>query len=211
MLSKKKTRSEELASMAFHWNMDFKLKDDTNLLPMLKHFKLFSIGSNKKIENIMCEMDEWMEEKIHIFDYQYTVSSGKSSRTYRQNVFFVSSKYLGIPSFRMRPENILHRIGSLFGMQDIDFESFPIFSNHYLLQGDDEDIVRSFFGENLLHFFSEKKGWHVEAVGYYFILYYNHKLLTPAEISNLKFTGQSMLKLFKDNTFDITLVTIPDE
>jgi hypothetical protein len=211
MLSKNKTRSEQLASLAFHWKMEFLEKDDTKLLPMLEHFKLFNRGGAKKLENIMFEMDEWMEEKIYLFDYRYTVSTGKSSHTFKQNVFFVSSKHLGIPAFRMQPENLLHKIGSLLGMQDIDFETHPIFSKQYLLQAEEEDIVRSFFGENLLHFFSDKKSWHVEAVGYYFILYFQNKQLLPSELANLKQTGMSLLKMFKDNTFDITLVTVPEE
>lgn len=211
MLSKKKSRAEILSSLAFHWKMEFQEKDEIRLLPMLKHFKLFRQGTAKKIDNIFHQMDEWMEEKIYLFDYKYTISTGKSSQTFRQNVFFVSSKHLGIPAFRLKPENILHKIGTLLGMQDIDFETFPQFSKKYLLQGEDEDIIRSFFGENLLHFFSEKSNLHVEAVGYYFIVYYYNKLLSPPEIANLKQTGMSLLQMFKENTFDLTLVDIPEE
>ncbi len=51
-----------------------------------------------------------------------------------------------VPDLVLAPENILHKIGKVFGYQDIDFDSSPDFSSHYLLRGPDEMAIRSAFG-----------------------------------------------------------------
>jgi len=42
---------------------------------------------------------------------------------------------LKLPFFELKPENTFHKIGQVFGYQDIDFEAFPNFSKGYLLRG----------------------------------------------------------------------------
>ncbi|MEM7379847.1 MAG: ABC-F family ATP-binding cassette domain-containing protein [Bacteroidota bacterium] len=57
-----------------------------------------------------------------MFDYSYQRGKNNQKRTYRQTVFFVKSKKLGLPELFMKPESFFNMIGTYLGMQDIDFE-----------------------------------------------------------------------------------------
>jgi hypothetical protein len=93
-----------------------------------------------------------------VFDYRYVTGGGNSQRTHRQTVFYVTGDALRLPSFSLRPENFLHRIGELFGFRDIDFERRPEFSRLFLLRGEEEEAIRKAFGDGVLRFFEERPG-----------------------------------------------------
>ena len=51
------------------------------------------------------------------------------------------------------------------GLQDIDFDDFPDFSDNYRLEGEDEELVRKFFNRTVLESFERQKGLDVYAKG----------------------------------------------
>jgi len=79
----------------------------------------------------------------------------------------------------LRPEGLMHKIGSLFGYQDIDFDSHPNFSKHYLLRGSDEEAIRELFDDDLLSFFETQEKVCVEADGHDLIIYRQRKRIEP--------------------------------
>src|SRR5690242_5069549 len=122
-------------AQALRW--DYKETDEWGTIKWLLDFKLFKLGHAQKVTPIiMLESDDL--GFVCAFDYIYTISSGKSSHTFRQTVYFRYSKALALPHFIMVPERWYHRIGTYFGMQDIDFVQYPTFSRNYLLRGEDE-------------------------------------------------------------------------
>ena len=90
-----------------------------------------------------------MVSDINVFDYRFTISTGKTSVTKEQTVFFMNSKELGLPDFYMKPEHFLHKIAAFLGFEDIDFEEFPGFSDQYHLKGEDEHYIRAVMGEDV--------------------------------------------------------------
>src|SRR5687768_9236876 len=116
----------------------YKPDDEWGIIKMMLDFKLFKKGHHRKICPIII-IDEGNLEYTCVFDYSYTISSKNSRRVFRQTVFFRYSKALALPHFVMVPEKWYHRVGTYFGMQDIDFVEYPSFSKRYLLRGDDED------------------------------------------------------------------------
>lgn len=82
---------------------------------------------------------------VTLMDYQYTIGSGKNSQTHRQTVALFPEAGRGLPAFELGPENFLHRIGQVFGYQDIDFDEDPEFSKAFLLRGEDEAAIRKVF------------------------------------------------------------------
>ena len=127
------TRREDLRLLASRLKMKYSPKDDWGTLSLLRDFKLFKIGSRKKIKHLMISGNDYADTRTCIFDYHYTISTGKSSHTYKQTVFFVQSKDLGLPQFYLRPEVFLDRVARLLGKEDIDFVSHEIFSDAYHL------------------------------------------------------------------------------
>lgn len=97
------------------------------------------------------------------------IGSGKSSRT--QTVACLRLAEKQFPGFEMQPENIFHKIGSVFGYKDIDFEGNEEFSKSYLLRGEDETAIRMLFHPGRLTFFEQHKGWCVEGAGEWLAIY----------------------------------------
>jgi hypothetical protein len=182
---------------AFGLDMKYLGNDKEEILPLLRGFRLFSMGGGKKIFNLISKTDAWLRSGVNIFDYQYVISTGKSSHTFRQTVFFVNSKMLGLPEFYMKPENFLMRLGRYIGIDDIDFERFPEFSRQYWLKGDDEDYLRYTMNDDVLQFFTLEKGWHMEAVNYYFVLYKHNVVFHPNSIASFYRTGMRVFDLMK--------------
>jgi hypothetical protein len=196
--AKLRERTEQLRAVAFELEMDFEEKDEFGMIALLRDFKLFKIGGSKKITNILSKTSGLMEEKINVFDYRYTVSTGKSSHTFHQSVFFIQSKQLAMPQMLLKPENFFHKIGAWLGMQDIDFEEHPEFSDRYLLQGEDEErIRRTMSNETVMRFFTVEKNWSLESIGFYLVLYQERKLIDPGHFKTLYGKGMKLYEQLK--------------
>lgn len=193
-------RTERLAELAYRINVDFSPEDDWGLIKLLEDFKLFKRGIGKKITNVFRSRDEMLETDVRIFDYKYTISTGKTSRRYQQTVFFADSRKLGLPEFRMKPEVFIHKIGKLLGFEDINFEAFPDFSSQYYLKSTDEQYLRATMHDGILSFFSTEKGWRVEGINYYLIFYKKDRLYPPAEMESFLKKGTTVFELFCGET-----------
>ncbi|MEM7103479.1 MAG: hypothetical protein AAF502_10140 [Bacteroidota bacterium] len=196
-----KRRTQVLRNMAYRMGMDFSEEDDWGLLEYMRDFKLFRKGRKKKITNIMRNVDEWMEVDIRIFDYAYQRGKNDQKKTFRQTVFFVKSKKLGIPELFMKPETFFNMIGTYLGMQDIDFERYPQFSKQYLLQGDDEELVREAMSDEVLQFFTVEKNWTLEGVNYFLVFYRNNRLMDPRRINRFYKKGLKLHDMFVKSSF----------
>ena len=192
-----KNRTAALASVASKMDMEFEAKDSSALYYMLKDFTLFRKGRRKKVLNVMSFTDDMMEVQFHVFDYHYTRGSGNSKKTRRQTVFFVNSKLLGLPEMQLKPETILHKLGHFLGIEDINFEEFPKFSGQYYLTGEDEELVRHAMNEKALRFFTNEKGWCMEGLNYYMVLYKRNKLASTKSVKTLIRKGKQLHEIFK--------------
>lgn len=191
-----KQRTQALEQVAFDLNMHFQPQDEWGALELLRDFKLFRPGGHKRITNMMRKKDGMLDMEASIFDYQYTISTGKSSHTYKQTVFFMQSKKLGLPEFWMKPENIFHKLGEWLHLsKDIDFEAFPQFSDQYFLKGPDEDYIRASMNDQILKFFTVEKDWSLEGCNYYLIFYRSNKLLPPDIIKDFYKKGMKICEM----------------
>ena len=191
-------RTAKLKNLARQYQMTLTKEDEYGVLDLLEGFKLFSKGRRKKVTNVLHKIDEWMEVDMRIFDYEYTKGWGTSKRRKRQTIFFVKSKQLGLPEMQMYPEGILNKLANYIGFQqDIDFEDFPKFSKQYLLQGDDEEIIRQAMTKKVLRFFTKEKRWSLETVNYFLVFYKENRILEPWEVKKLYKKGMKLHQLFK--------------
>ena len=154
---------KKFKDVAEQMGMEFSAKGDSALLESLSAFDLFS-QSGVKITNVLHGDSEQLgygeDFEVRILEHIY--SSGES--TISQTVICFRSSQLSLPDFSMRPEHFFHKIGSVLGYQDIDFESHPTlagtitvaaeFSKEYLLRGKDEQKIRALFTDTVLTFFA---------------------------------------------------------
>ena len=174
-----------LQNVAYKMNMEYRYTDDWGMLHQLQDFRLMRRGFRGRIRHTLRQQQGLMTSNLCIFDYRYLVWAGKTTRRIEQTVFFIESRQLSLPEFLMHPENFFHKIGELLGMDDIDFELHPEFSSNYRLIGEHEDYIRHRFNNQVLRLFSVEKGWTMEGLGFYLLLYKKGKVLSPGRIRSL--------------------------
>ncbi len=197
-----KRRGAQLENVAYKMQMAYRQQDDWGLLRQLQDFRLMNRGFRGRARHILRQQEGLMTSNLCVFDYRYLVWSGKSTRRVEQTVFFIESQQLSLPEFLMRPENFFHKIGELLGMDDIDFEQYPDFSSNYRLIGEDETYIRHRFTDQVLRLFSVERGWTMEGLGFYLLLYKKNKVLSPSRIQALHSKGMEVFEALVDEGKD---------
>ncbi|NJB87673.1 hypothetical protein GGR26_003457 [Lewinella marina] len=189
-------RAVRLRQLADRLGMTFSDSDTHGLDRWLEDFRLAARGRRTAITNVLREQQGLKEYDAYLFDYSYR-SFGKQQAVH-QTVFFLHSQQLVLPELCLQPETLLHKLGQLFGREDIDFTRFPKFSKQYRLTGTDEGYIRHQFTDEVLNYFTVNKGWSVEGIGYYLLLYKDGFLLPPEEVEQLYRRGLELYRLFSN-------------
>lgn len=114
------------------------------------------------------------------FEYTYTVSTGRSSYTYREAIVKWEDPSINLPRFVAAPETFISRIGqSVFGIQDVDFPEDPVFSSAYVLKGDSA-AVTVLFTPAIRGYLSANPGQHVAGAGNVLFWWRQNQPLPPA-------------------------------
>ncbi|WP_444995316.1 hypothetical protein [Aliikangiella sp. IMCC44359] len=175
-----KDRSNNISKIASSMGFKFEAKPEKGYHTQYSHFQLFSEGHTKKVKNLMFRRSQNSQKTI--FGYQYTTSSGKNSTIHRYTVVSIKDPEYVFPDFDLRPEHIFHKIGKVFGYQDINFDTHVGFSKKYLLQGSNEVAIRKLFNPELLNYLEAAEKICVEARDKQIIFYRPYKRLAPEEI-----------------------------
>lgn len=191
-----KRRRAALSRAASEMGFTFAEKDESHLGDMPRSFELFDRGRAKKFRNIM--RGAIADISVVLFDYQYTVGSGKNSSTYRMTVAAFHVESLNVPPFEIRPENVFHKIGAKFGKQDINFDAHPEFSKKFLLRGDDEEAIRATFTPATMDIFLAHPKRCAETQGKWLITYTSRKRAKPEEIHAFLEEGYALCAHFLD-------------
>lgn len=193
-----KKRREQIVQVASAMGLPYFEKGDPALLSDLSEFELFSKGRRRAITNMVHGEADGVD--LGLFDYQYTIGSGKYSQTLRQSVVYIRAKDLVAPVFTIGPESFFHRIGNFLGMQDIDFDTHPEFSKKFMLRGPDETAIREFFTGERLTFLEGHPTISIEARGDQLAVFYNNKRSAPEELQALMALGFEIYALLRQQS-----------
>jgi hypothetical protein len=188
-------RRDAMRVSAERMNLSFSENDDQSLRQRLSRFHLFSQGRSRRIRNVM--RGRVADLDIAIFDYRYRTGGGNSSRTWRQTVLHFDVQRMKLPPFSLRPEHFFHRLGQVFGYQDVDFDTHPTFSSKYLLRGAHEDEIRSVFSDQLLTHLETQTGLSTEAAGGDLIYYRANRRVDPERIGEFIKDGVQILAMLR--------------
>ena len=189
-----KERTSKLRHKAESMGLTFHEQVPEHIHREVRRLHLFNQGRSRKFKNSMYGNANGVD--LAIFDYRYTVGSGKNSTTHHQSVICFRVPGMRAPKFELRPEHFLHRIGQAFGYKDIDFDTHPEFSRRYLLRGEDETAVRAFFTPDRLDYFEATPGVCVEADDDCVIFFRQRKRTKPEDVDHLLKDGFIVYKLF---------------
>ena len=177
---RERKRTEELEYLATSMNYAFEPIGNLESLRAAGELPLFKHGHSRRARNVMTPRAG--VEGPMVLDYQYTTGSGKNQHTSVQSIALFQRGGPSMPDLVLAPENVFHKVGQLFGYKDIDFDSAPEFSAHYLLRGPDEAAIRSAFFPETLSFFAEHAGWTVEVQSGTVAVYRAGKRSKPADV-----------------------------
>lgn len=190
-VQQQKKRTAAMKAVADRLGWGFQEKAPMQVIPGPERFGLFSEGRSRTIRNFFAgEMDGM---RAAVFDYSYTVGSGKHQQTWNQTVVYLDAGTLDLPSFSLRPENVFHRIATVFGYQDIDLQSRPDFSRKYLLRGPDEGAVRAAFQDDVMEFYEQRPKCCSEAQGQQLFFWRAGKIVPPEQVPALIDEGRHLL------------------
>ena len=160
-------------------------------IPRLDRFELFRQGGRtRKLRNLMTSPEG--DVRAVLFEFSYTVSTGKSTHTVAQTVYYATSEALELPEFSVRPENFMHSIATALGYQDIDVEQRPVFSKMFLLRGKDEARVRALFSDGVCEFFEQHDGTCAAGEAHELLYWRAGKLAKPEQIETLVTEGDDL-------------------
>lgn len=132
---KSKKIQEECAAWSVQRGWQY-YQQDQNLVNRWQ-MPMFRQGSSKKVTNVLTgpvnSKSKVVRQAIS-FEYQSTVSTGKSSTTYHHHIVAVFLPNY-IPTLTIAPEGIGAKIAKFFGGQDIQFES-EVFNDRWRITGD---------------------------------------------------------------------------
>lgn len=186
-----KKRTEQLAKVAEELGLSFSAKN-APLPPPATSFELFSRGRKTKSSNAIYGEANGVE--LVVFDYQFTVGSGKNARTYRQTAIFISSPDLALPRFLVRPRKSFFGL-SLFGSKnvfahkDIRFIDPSEYSKQFMVSGDDEEAVQALFPAGLEPITQGSPTLTIEGCQDQLLVYRSKQRVRPEEVKSLMQTG----------------------
>jgi hypothetical protein len=191
-----KRRKMELRRTAEVMNLQYSETADKSFAALYKEFRLFSQGYARRFANLL--RGEFQQVSTSLFDYRYTTGSGDSTHTARQTVVVFDSPRLKLPGFYLRPENLIDKIGEVFGRKDINFAPFPRFSKQYFLRSADEEAARRLFSDWVLSYFEQHPGLCCEGRADRLIFYRAGKPVAPEKIEQFLQDGLEVFNLFKE-------------
>lgn len=178
-----KKRTAALQALAERQGWAFQHRPPLTIVGHPSRWHLFTAGRAQQVHNHAA--GERDGRRVAVFDYAYTTGGGRSSHTWTQTVVHVHTPGVELPGFVLRPENVLHRIGGVFGYQDIDVEGDPAFSGQYLLRGADEAAIRALFDADVRDFYDRHPRSCTEAAGADLFFWRAGKLLKPHDVPSL--------------------------
>jgi hypothetical protein len=191
---RERERTQGLKSSATMLGWQFAEEAPLTYIPNLESFALFSQGHSKQIKNLI--YGETSGVKAALFDYIYTVGHGKHAHTHYQSVAYFEPRNLNVPSFSLRRENVMHKLISALGYQDIDFSHRPTFSSQYLLRGVDEQGIRNVFSDALLGFYEMSEGACTDGGGSQLFIFRPGYRTPPHEAQTFIQWAESLQRLF---------------
>ena len=150
----------------------------------LKKFHFFEIRPIERKSN--CLKGKFKDSDIswEIADVTFSEGGAFTAETFNMTLIVLKLNKK-IPIFTMEKEGVLEkifdRVMAYTGYKDIDFDMYPDFSKKFLIMGDKESEIRSFFTDEVIRFFDNHQIYRLESNGEALIIFDKIKLARTDE------------------------------
>ena len=176
-------RQKRLRNLATEKDFQFSSQVDWNT-DYFKKFHFFEIRPIERKYNSLKGSFQGKDMSWEIADITFNEGQAFTAETFNTTLMVLKLNRK-IPVFSMEKEGVLgkifDRVMAFTGYKDIDFEMYPDFSKKFLLMGNNESEIRSFFTEEIIRFFENQQIYHIESSGNALLIFDKIKLARTDE------------------------------
>jgi MFS superfamily sulfate permease-like transporter len=176
-------RQKRLRNLASEKEYEFKSQVDWNTT-YLKKFHFFEIRPIERKYNCLKGNFDSLDVSWEIADITFNEGGAFTAETFNTTMMVLQLNKK-IPIFTMEKEGVLEkifdRVMTYTGYKDIDFEMYPDFSKKFLIMGNKESEIRSFFTDDVIRFFENHQIYHLESNGEALVIFNKIKLARTDE------------------------------
>ncbi len=176
-------RQKRLRNLATEKDYLYTSQVDWNTI-YLKKFHFFEIRPIERKYNCLKGSFKDLNVSWEIADVTFNEGQAFTAETFNTTLMVLNLNKK-IPVFTMEKEGVLEklfdRVIAFTGYKDIDFKMYPDFSKKFLLMGNNEAEIRSFFTEDIIRFFENHQIYHLESNGEALVIFDKIKLARTDE------------------------------
>ncbi len=176
-------RQKRLRNLATEKDYQYSSQMDWNTV-YLKKFHFFEIRPIEGKTNSLKGTYEDLNVSWEISDVTFNEGQAFTAETLNATLMVIKLNKK-IPVFTLEKEGVFERIFdrviAFTGYKDIDFEIYPDFSRKFLLMGNNESEIRSFFTNEIIRFFENHHIYHLESNGEALLIFNKIKLARTDE------------------------------
>lgn len=150
----------------------------------LNKFHFFEIRSIERKSNCLTGTFNDSDISWEIADITFSEGGAFTAETFNTTLMILKLNKK-IPVFTMEKEGVLEkifdRVMAYTGYKDIDFEMYPDFSKKFLIMGNKESEIRSFFKDEVIRYFENHQIYHLESNGEAIVIFNKIKLARTDE------------------------------
>ena len=150
----------------------------------LNKFHFFEIRSIERKSNCLTGTFNDSGISWEIADITFSEGGAFTAETFNTTLMVLKLNKK-IPVFTMEKEGVLEkifdRVMAYTGYKDIDFEMYPDFSKKFLIMGNKESEIRSFFKDEVIRYFENHQIYHLESNGEAIVIFDKIKLARTDE------------------------------
>ncbi|WP_421764005.1 SulP family inorganic anion transporter [Ekhidna sp.] len=176
-------RQKRLRNLATKNDYQYNSQVDWNTT-YLKEFHFFEIRPIERKSNSLKGVYKDQNASWEISDVTFNEGQAFTAETFNATLMVLKLNKQ-IPIFTLEKEGVFERIFdrvmAFTGYKDIDFEIYPDFSKKFLLMGNNESEIRSFFKDEIIRFFENHHIYHLESNGEALLIFNKIKLARTDE------------------------------
>lgn len=197
-------RQKRLRNLATEKDYQYASQVDWNTI-YLRKFHFFEIRPIERKYNVLRGSYEELDVSWEIADVTFNEGQAFTAETFNTTLMVLKLNRK-IPVFTMEKEGVLEkmfdRVMAFTGYKDIDFDMYPDFSNKFLLMGNSESEIRSFFTKEIIRFFEDHHIYHLESNGEALLIFDKIKLARTDETIEFIDYGKKLAALLEAETTD---------
>jgi MFS superfamily sulfate permease-like transporter len=195
-------RQKRLRNLATEKDYQYTSQVDWNTTYLMK-FHFFEIRPIERKYNCLKGTFTGLDVSWEIADITFNEGQAFTAETFNTTLMVLKLNKK-IPVFTMEKEAVLEkifdRVMAFTGYKDIDFEMYPDFSKKFLLMGNNEPEIRSFFTDEIIRFFENHQIYHIESNGEALIIFDKIKLARTDETIAFLDYGKELATLLDAKT-----------